>query len=99
LEIKELQLKSIEGINEDVEIPEVPADAVEQMLYMAYAMGPRFLYNFFDDNNLYICITRAIGGFTYEINGIKATNYVHISREETEKIAFLEGFKSLENQS
>ena len=96
-EIKKQQQKAVEGLT-NYTLPEIPEKHVKQIIYMGYAAAPRFLYNFFDSQNLYICVIRAIGGFTYEVNGVRKVDYINFSREETEKAAFLEGFDLLENK-
>jgi len=90
--------------NTDIDLPDIPEVLVDQALELYIGTSNRQLYDFLDENNLFVLIDKLESGFLYTIkneNKIVKEGGGAIyfkTRPEIEKVAFEEAFKILENK-
>lgn len=70
---------------------------VKDMVIGAFAMSPRFMFEFFDSKAMVVEIRHRDGGFYFVVAG-KENDKNHISRLDCERAAFMEAVKMHEEK-
>lgn len=78
-------------------MPEVTDAMAEQTLNMLFLMNHRFLYDYLDSKEIYVCILPQDKQFFFSVKGDKAEQ-VFKTRMEAEQAAFKKGIEINENQ-
>lgn len=82
---------------EPLEMPEVTDAIAEQTLNMLFLMNHRFLYDYLDSKQIYVCILPQDKQFAFSIKEEKSEQLFK-TRMEAEQAAFKRGIEINENQ-
>lgn len=83
---------------EATELPEISDELVESMMADVITSSPRFLFDFFDENKVFINILHEGGYFKYSIYKHEVDDLSYSFRAEAEIDAFQKAFDTLENE-
>jgi len=96
--LKRLQERVNELSEETGEEFTISRGELAPMVYGAFAMTPRFMFEFLDENNIIIEIRKQESGFFYTLDGVTEEGTFYQTRVETEKVAFKQAIVKLEKQ-
>ena len=82
---------------EETEPLGVQDEELKYLICGTFAMSPRFMFEFLDENNIIVEIKKAEEGFSYSVND-ESVDTSYTTRLEAEKAAFREAIIKLENQ-
>ena len=97
------QQNALKELNPDQEnfIPEISDEMLENLLPMSIQVNPRNLYDFFDENKIFISIivedNLSFGLYSCKVNNKDVVDS-EISRMKAEQKGFIKCFEILENQ-
>lgn len=95
--VERMQAEAIASATEEITIPEVSNEQIEEVITMALQFAPRFLYNFLDKEGIYMGIRHNGTGFYYDVNNTLGAETLS-TREEAENKGWDYAFSMLEEK-
>jgi hypothetical protein len=95
--IRRAQQASVKGLTLDYEVPNIKDEDIEQLILIGFVMNNRFMYDFLEEEGLFVGMMKDKEYVYYTINSDRSP--IHFpSRKEAEKMAFNQALVLLEEK-